>query len=234
MALPSIVAPHFTTKLPSNGVDVKFRPFLVKEEKLLLIAAESGERKDMIDAICQMLKNCVIEPEDIDPYSLAYFDFEYIFLRIRSKSVGETAQFKLKHDVENCGHMNDVEVKLDNIVYNTNEDHTDTFLLNDNIGVKMKYPNINSLTDFMDIDPTNVLDIFSTSIEYVYDQETVYNDFTQKDVLEFLESLSKEQFDKITRFFQTMPGSRLRAKYKCEKCDEEVETDVSGFEDFFG
>lgn len=233
MALPSIVAPHFTTKLPSNGVDIKFRPFLVKEEKLLLIAAESGERKDMIDAICQMLKNCVIEP-DIDPHSLAYFDFEHMFLHIRSKSVGETAQFKLKHDVENCGHMNDVEVKLDNIVHVRDEKHTDTFLLNDNIGVKMKYPDINSLSIFMDIKPDNILDVFSNGIEYVYDQDTVYDDFTKEDVSDFLESLSKDQFDKITNFYQTMPTSRLMMKYKCEGCGEEVETNITGFEDFFG
>jgi hypothetical protein len=211
MALPSIVAPHFTTKLPSNGVDIKFRPFLVKEEKLLLIAAESGERKDMIDAICQML-----------------------FLHIRSKSVGETAQFKLKHDVENCGHMNDVEVKLDNIVHVRDEKHTDTFLLNDNIGVKMKYPDINSLSIFMDIKPDNILDVFSNGIEYVYDQDTVYDDFTKEDVSDFLESLSKDQFDKITNFYQTMPTSRLMMKYKCEGCGEEVETNITGFEDFFG
>jgi len=232
MALPIIVAPEYTTILPSNDMEIKYRPFLVKEEKLLLFAAESGEKEDMVNSICQMMSNCIIEPE-IDPLAIPYFDFEYLFLHIRSKSVGETAEFKMKHDVEECGHMNEVEVRLDNIINKTDDTHTAIIQLTEDIGVKMKYPTIESVKDMMDIDAQNILAIFAKGIEYVYDKEQVYNEFSQKESVEFLESLSKEQFDKITEFYNTMPVSRLEVKYKCEKCEENVETQISGFENFF-
>jgi hypothetical protein len=232
MALPIIVAPEYTTNLPSNGLEVKYRPFLVKEEKLLLFAAESGEKEDMINSVCQMMSNCVISPE-LDPYTLPYFDFEYLFLHIRSKSVGETAEFQIKHDKEECEHMNTVTVRLDEIINKTDDDHTDKIDLTEEISVKMKYPTINSVKDMMNISADNILNIFADSIEYAYDKETVYDEFTGQESVEFLESLSKEQFDKITNFFNTMPVSRLEVKYKCEKCEENVETLISGFEDFF-
>lgn len=232
MALPIIVAPEYTTNLPSNGLEVKYRPFLVKEEKLLLFAAESGEKEDMINSVCQMMSNCVISPE-LDPYTLPYFDFEYLFLHIRAKSVGETAEFQIKHDKEDCEHMNTVTVRLDEIIHKRDEIHSDKIDLTEEISVKMKYPTINSVKGMLDITASNVLDIFANSIEYAYDKETVYDEFSKPDAVEFLESLSKEQFDKITSFFNTMPVSRLEVKYKCEKCEEDVETLISGFEDFF-
>jgi len=232
MALPIIVAPEYTTNLPSNGLEVKYRPFLVKEEKLLLFAAESGEKDDMINSVCQMMNNCVISPE-LDPHILPYFDFEYLFLHIRAKSVGETAEFKLKHDKEDCEHMNTVEVRLDEIINKLDENHTNNIQLTDDIGVRMKYPTIDSIKDMIDLKAEDILSIFSSGIEYVYDKEKVYDDFTKKESIEFLESLSKEQFEKITEFYNTMPVSRLKAEYKCEKCEEEVEQLISGFEDFF-
>ena len=232
MTLPVIVAPEYTTILPSNNMEIKYRPFLVKEEKLLLFAAESGEKEDMVGSICQMLQNCVIEPE-IDPLTIPYFDFEYLFLHIRSKSVGETAEFKLKHDKEDCEHMNEVSVRLDQIINKTDDSHTSTIQLTDDIGVKMKYPTIESVKDMIDIDAENILKIFASGLEFVYDKEQVYDEFTEQESIEFLESLSKEQFDKITAFYNTMPVSRLEVKYKCEKCGEDVETLISGFENFF-
>ena len=232
MALPIIVAPEYTTNLPSNGLEVKYRPFLVKEEKLLLFAAESGEKEDMINSVCQMMSNCVISPE-LDPHILPYFDFEYLFLHIRAKSVGETAEFKLKHDKEDCEHMNSVTVRLDEIINKTEDDHTNNIQLTDDIGVRMKYPTIDSIKDMIDLKAEDILNIFSSGIEYVYDKEKVYDEFSKKESIEFLESLSKEQFAKITEFYNTMPVSRLKAEYKCEKCEEEVEQLISGFEDFF-
>ena len=160
MALPNIVAPEYTATLPSNGLEVKFRPFLVKEEKLLLFAAESNERADMINAVCQMMKNCIIEP-DIEPDKLPFFDFEHIFLHIRSKSVGEAANFSIKHDVEECGHMNDVSVRLDKIIHKKEDNHDSKIQLNDTLGVKMKYPTIETIKQIEDINATNILEMFS-------------------------------------------------------------------------
>ena len=234
MALPNIVAPEFTTTLPSDKTEVKFRPFLVKEEKLLLFAAESEERKEMISAVSQMMKNCIISP-DIEPYKIPFFDFEHLLLHIRSKSVGETAEFMLKHDTEECGHMNKVSARLDNIVYKTDENHSDKIPLNEELGVKMKYPTIESISGMEgdEAKASEILDMLSSSIEYVYDKEEVYDDFTKEEANTFIESLSKEQFNKISEFFNTVPQSRIEVKYECEKCKEKVLTLVSGFESFF-
>jgi hypothetical protein len=232
MALPNIVAPEFTTTLPSNGVEVKFRPFLVKEEKLLLFAAESEERKEMIDAVCQMMKSCIISP-DIEPKKIPFFDFEHLLLHIRSKSVGETAEFMLKHDIEECGHQNKVNVRLDNITHKTDDNHKDKIQLNEELGVKMRYPNIDSISSIHDSNASDLFKVIIDSIEYVYDNENVYDDFSKEDVNIFIESLSKEQFSTMSNFFNTMPTSKLDVKYKCEKCGEDVETLISGFESFF-
>ena len=232
MALPIIVAPEHITKLPSNDMEIKYRPFLVKEEKLLLFASEGEDRVDMINAVCQMMKNCIISPE-VDPNTLAYFDFEHLFLHIRAKSVGETAEFMLKHDKEDCEHMNKVEIKLDSIVNKTDDNHNNKIQLNENVGVKMKYPTIETVKGLEAINAENILSVFSDSIDFVYDADTVYDDFSKEDADTFLESLTKDQFDKVTDFFNTMPVSRLEVKYKCEKCGDEVETLVSGFENFF-
>ena len=233
MALPSITAPEYTLTLPSNKKKVKYRPFLVKEEKLLLFAAESGEREEMMSAVAQMIDNCVLD--DIDSRKLPYFDFEHLFLHIRAKSVGETSTFIVKHDKEGCGHQNEVTVQLDKIIHQTDKDHKSSFQLTDKIGIKMKYPTIESIKTFIEIenDPTKILNMFTESIECVYDEDEVYDDFTKEEAVEFLESLSKEQFDKVALFFQNMPSSKIEVKYKCEGCGENVKTTVSGFEDFF-
>ena len=232
MALPNIVAPEFTTTLPSDKTEVKFRPFLVKEEKLLLFAAESEERKEMVSAVSQMMKNCIISP-DIEPNDIPFFDFEHLLLHIRSKSVGETAQFMLKHDKEECGHQNKVSTRLDNIIYKTDDDHTDKIQLNDELGVKMRYPTIAGISKIDENNTSELLDVIVNNIEYVYDKEEVYNDFSKEEANTFLESLSKEQFAKLSEFFNTMPVSRIEVKYECEKCKENVVTLVSGFESFF-
>ena len=129
--------------------------------------------------------------------------------------------------------MNGVSVRLDQIINKTDDSHTSTIQLTDDIGVKMKYPTIESVKDMIDIDAENILKIFASGLELVYDKEQVYDEFTEQESIEFLESLSKEQFDKITAFYNTMPVSRLEVKYKCEKCGEDVETLISGFENFF-
>jgi len=233
MALPNIVAPEYTTTLPSNDMEIKFRQFLVKEEKLLLFAAESEDREEMVNAVCQMMKNCVISPEDLEPKKIPYFDFEHLLLHIRSKSVGETADFMLKHDTEECGHMNKVVTRLDKIVYKTDEKHTDKILLNGDLGVMMKYPTIDSVKGLGEMDTKKLFDVVIDSIDYVYDNEKVYDDFSKEDINSFVESLSKDQFNNLSEFFNSMPISRIEVKYKCEGCNEDVEALVSGFESFF-
>jgi hypothetical protein len=139
----------------------------------------------------------------------------------------------LKHDTEECGHTNKVATRLDNIVYKTDEKHTDKIQLNEDLGVKMKYPTINTIKNLGEMDTKKLFEMIISSIEYVYDNEKVYDDFSKGDINTFLESLSKEQFTKVGEFFNTMPVSRIEVKYKCEGCNEDVETLVSGFESFF-
>ena len=226
--LPSLSAPEFTTTIPSSGKKIKFRPFLVKEEKILYFALESGETEDMVSAIKNIFENCILSEFDVN--NLAYFDFEYLFLMLRAKSVGETIDLKLKHDKDGCEHVNDISINIEDIKVHKEPNHTDKIMLNDDIGVKMKYPTIESLGVLND---ENTFDIIRDSIEYVYDQENVYDDFSKQDADNFLESLSKNQFELISEFFATMPKLRHEVKYKCKACKKTETVVLEGLQSFF-
>jgi hypothetical protein len=227
--LPSLQTPEFTTTVPSSGKEVKFRPFLVKEEKILYFALESGETGDIVSAIQKIFTNCILSDFKVD--DMAYFDFEYLFLMLRAKSVGESIELKLRHDVEDCGQVNDISINIEDIKVVTVPNHTDKIMLNDDIGVKMKYPTIENLSLVQQ--DQNTFDIIRDSIEYVYDQETVYDDFTKDEADNFLESLSKSQFELISEFFATMPKLRHEVKYKCKKCKKTETVLLEGLQSFF-
>lgn len=236
MGLPSITAPEYTLKLPSNDEEIKYRPFLVKEEKLLLFALESDKGEDKINAVAQMIDNCVLN-EKFKSKSLPYFDFESLLLHIRAKSVGETSTVTVQHNKEGCNHENEVVINLDKIVVDSDDKHENQFSLTDQYSIKMKYPTIQTIMNFAELknenDISKIIDMFADCIDCVYDGENVYDDFTKKEAVEFLESLSKEQFEKVALFFQTMPSSKIEVNYKCQGCGDEVKTMVSGFDDFF-
>ena len=228
--LPSIATPEFETTIPSSGQKIKFRPFLVKEEKILYFALESGEQNEMISAIKKIFENCILSEFNFD--KLSYFDFEYIFLMLRAKSVGESIELSLTHNVENCGHVNSLAINIEDIKMQTNENHNDKFMLNDDIGIKMKYPTIDTMGMIQD-QSSNSFDLVRNSIDFVYDNENVYDEFSDEEADAFLESLSKTQFEKITQFFETMPKLRHEVKYKCGKCNKEETVLLEGLQSFF-
>ena len=227
--LPSLSTPEFTAKVPSTDEEIRFRPFLVKEEKILFFALESGQTSDIVNAVKKIFENCILS--DFDFSKLAFFDFEYLFLMLRAKSVGETIELKMKHGKDDCEYINEFSINIEDIKVHFTDGHTDKIMLNDDIGVKMKYPTIEGMASYKD--QLDTFSIIRDSIEYVYDQETVYDDFTKDDAEKFLDSLSKTQFEKIAEFFNTMPKLRHEVKYKCKGCKKNETLLLEGLQSFF-
>ena len=229
MALPLLSTPEYDIEVPSTKETIRIRPFLVKEEKILLTALEGGDEKEIVKSIKQVMKNCILSDVEID--NLSFFDFEYIFLMMRSKSVGDVIELNLEH---HCGQMNKVSIDINSIQVQFSEDHSDTIKLNDDIGIKMKYPTISNTDMFTDTNDVNkVFEIMETSIDYVYDSETVYDEFTKEELKSFLESMDKDQLEKIMNFFNTMPSLEHEIEYTCTNCGEVQKYILRGISDFF-
>jgi hypothetical protein len=236
MPLPKLVSPTYELDLPSTGQTIKYRPFLVKEEKILLIAMESEDEKQITNAIKTILKNCVISKVKID--ELALFDIEYLFLNIRGKSVGEEINLRLPCPDDNETYV-DVVINIDEIKVSKSDDHDKNIKLNDSVGMVMKYPNLDMFikNNFGDgnSEIDDVFEIASTCIEQIYEGEDVYEvkNFTKKEVTDFLESLNTEQFLMVQKFFETMP--KLKHTVKVHNPNTGVESDVviEGLANFF-
>ena len=228
MALPLLVTPEYEMTLPSTKEKVKIRPFLVKEEKILLTAQQSEDKNDQIAAIKQILHNCILS--DIDVENISYFDFEYLYLNIRGRSVGNILEFSFTHD---CGTSHDIKLDLDTVEIKFIDGHETNIMVTDDIGVKMKYPTISKLNLFDDINEENMFEILENSIEYVYDQENVYDEFSSDEMKSFIESMNKTQIEKVADFFQTMPRLEHEVKYKCKGCKKNVNFTLRGLSNFF-
>jgi hypothetical protein len=210
MALPKIATPQYTLKLPSTGKNIKFRPFLVKEEKLLLMAMETSDENSTIETIKQIIKDCTNITVPID--SLPTFDIEYIFLKIRSKSVGESSKVLLTAPDDGETEVQ-VEINLAAIEISEDDEHDKTIKLSDTMGMVMRYPSLDTFVK-MNItgdderdEITQVFDLASDCIDNIYDENQVYpgSDSTKQEKIEFLEQLTSEQFQKVQKFFETMP-----------------------------
>jgi len=238
MALPMQSTPTFNLRVPSTGKTVRFRPFLVKEEKALLIAQQTEDMKVMVDTLRQVLKDCVLD--DIDVNKLATFDLEYMFLQIRGKSVGETVDLIFQCD-EDHGELNEkarvkITIDLSNIEVNKKEGHDSKIQLFNGVGVVMKYPTLEMAQDMADL--SNIDDIFNLvaeSIDYIYDGEEVYyaHEQTKAELLQFLNNLTTEQFLKVQQFFETMPKLSYEVDYKCPICGKEHNKVLEGLANFF-
>ena len=216
MPLPRIETPKYELIIPSSGKTVKYRPFLVKEEKILLIAMESEDDKQMMNAIEEIIKNCIYD-SDINVKELAIFDIEYIFLQLRSKSKGE--EISLTFDCEDCKSQIPVNLNLTDVEVVRTEGHENTIALSNNIGVVMKYPSLN-LKSKISPDNSEVENIFQSlafCLESIYDEETVYQavDQTEQEIMEFFESLPEKEFEKIQIFFNTLPVLKHEVELKC-------------------
>lgn len=228
--LPTLSVPEFKTTLPSTGKTIAFRPFLVKEEKVLLIALEDGSKEAVSNAIINLLDNCILT-KDIDAEKLPTFDVEYMFLQIRSKSVGESVDMYVRHGNDTiCDHKTKVSVKLEDITV-SGEIADGKIMLTDTIGIKLKYPSYSRYND--DKSTEMMFDNVYKNIEYVYDTENVYDDFSAEEIEEWINGLSKEQFDKILKFFNNIPKLSHKIEWTCEKCGKEDYAIVEGLKGFF-
>ena len=236
MALPKINTPTYELEVPSTGEKIKYRPFLVKEEKVLLIAMESGENEDVIQAVKQIVSECIFNKIKLG--DMPMFDIEYMFLRIRSKSVGEVSKLKILCPDDKETYAN-VEVDLTKVEVQVDDEHTNKIELSDKMGVIMKYPSIDSFSTsgISDITADNMIDVVAACIAQIYDKkgEEVFDskDSTKKELVDFVEQLNATQFQDIQKFFDTMPKLRHTVKVKNPTTKKESKVELSGLNDFF-
>ena len=236
MALPKINTPTYELEVPSTNEKIKYRPFLVKEEKILLIALESNENKQIIQAVKEIVAMCTFDKIDLG--NMPMFDVEYIFLQIRSKSVGETSNLKLlcKDDGETYA---DVKIDLGDIKVSVDEEHTNKIELTDEMGMIMTYPTIDSFmsTGISEITSSNMLEVIATCILQIYDKkgEEVFDakDQTKEELNDFIGQLNTKQFQEVQKFFDTMPKLQHTVVVKNPKTKVESEVVLNGLNDFF-
>lgn len=232
--LPSVATPKFVTQLPSTGQNISYRPFLVKEEKILLMALEGGDQKEIMNAVLEVVSNCL--ESDLDANDITTFDLEFLFLQLRGKSVGEVVELRVGHADSECTHRQRVNINLDDVKVEGVVSEG-KIMITDEIGIKLRYPNItdmdkinNALTNE---DTASSFDVVAMCVEYIYDTENVYNEFTNKEINDWLEGLGQQQFAKIAQFFQNVPALRHEIKYTCDKCGEVERIKLEGLESFF-
>ena len=236
MALPKLTTPTYELEVPSTDEKIQYRPFLVKEEKILLIAMESGKNEDIIEAVKQIVSECTFNKLNLG--TMPMFDVEYIFLQIRSKSVGEVSKLKLLCPDDNKTYA-EVEVKLDDVKVQVEDGHTNKIELDNDMGLIMTYPNIDSFKNsgVTTITASNMLDVIGTCILQIYEEdgEKVYDakDQTKKELSDFIENLQSKHFKKVQGFFDTMPKLRHTIKIKNPKTKKESEITLQGLNDFF-
>ena len=237
MALPKIDVPIYELTVPSTDEKIKYRPFLIKEEKILLIAMESGENEDIVQSVKQIVSECTFNKLKLG--NMPMFDVEYIFLQIRSKSVGEVSKLKILCRDDGETYAN-VEVDLTEIEVQVNDDHTNKIELTDEMGVIMKYPTIDSFSTagISDITPENMLDVIVACIDKIYDKkgEEVYDskDSSKKELMDFVEGMNTTQFQDVQAFFDSMPKLRHEITVVNPKTKNENIVALSGLNDFFG
>ena len=238
MPLPTIVTPTYELELPSTGKKIKYRPFLVKEEKLLVLALETENTKDISTAIKTVLKNC-IQSRGVKVDNLPTFDIEYLFLNIRGKSVGEEIEVNLISPDDNVTEV-PVTINVDDIKIQKNEEHDKRIKLDDSLVMEMRYPSldqfIKSNFDFGDeVTMDQSFDLIASCIDKIYNEEEVWStaDCTKKEVKEFLEQMNSMQFKEIEKFFETMPKLSHSVTFTNPKTKVESTVVLEGLSSFF-
>ena len=234
MALPKLQTPTYELEQPSSGEKIKYRPFLVKDQKVLMMASESGDEIQIRDSLIGIINSCTFGK--VDPNTIPMFDMEYLFLRIRGKSVGEKVELSLT-----CPDDNETKVSttlnLEDIGVTMKYDHTNTIEITDKIKIMMKYPTINDMMgvteDIADVD--KMISVMKRCVHEVHDGETVHNkvDMSDSDLSEFIDSLTTDQFEKITLFFDTMPKVAHTVKVTNPKTKKKGEVVIEGIGSFF-
>ena len=235
MALPSLNAtPSYELTVPSSGQKLKFRPFLVKEQKILMLAYESQDKKQVINAILDTLKSCI---ENVDVSKLTTFDVDYIFTQIRAKSVGE--KIDLQINCSQCNTANDININLDNVIMEVTEGEK-IIQLTDQIAVKLKYP---TYVDFIqkignmnsESQTETVMEVIISCMDSVMTEEENISlkDETKEEIEKFIDSMNSKQFEEVSEFVQNMPQMSYTFNLKCVSCEHEEEKVLRGLDDFF-
>lgn len=236
MALPKLGVPTYELILPSTGKPVKYRPFLVKEEKILLLALESEDEKEVINAVKNTLRACVLSRVKVD--QLPSFDLEYLFLKIRAAAVGEVIQMTVT-----CTDDGETTVKasinIDDVQVHKEEGHTNKIMLTDTMGILLSYPSMDRFIESQflnkDVDTDEVFNFIADHIEQIFDGDDVYDSTTttKKEFREFVEGLTSKQFEEIQKFYETMPRLTHTFKVVNPNTGNECEYTIEGLQSFF-
>ena len=245
MALPRVASPTYELTIPSSGEKVSYRPFLVKEEKTLLMAMEATDPKAMAKAMEDIISSCT--EGEVDLKSLASFDIEYFFLQLRGRSVGEIITINPRRPTsfkccEEAAEEDICEVKIniDDIIMDTSKITSSEIQVTDDIGIKMKFPQIETVQKYAtageDIEAADVFKLIIDCIEYIWDGDEIYKakDSTKKELNDFIESLSSSQFVNVREFFESMPRLTHTIDWECEKCKKSTPMIIEGIDSFFG
>ena len=239
MPLPKIATPTYELVLPSSSRKIKFRPFLVKEEKILILAMESQDSKQIANAVKDVISHCILT-RGIKVEKLSTFDIEYLFLNIRGKSVGEDIEVMITCPDDGKTQV-PASINIDSIKVITSDEHEKDIKLDDQYTLRMKYPSLNEFikTNFAATDNVNVddtFDLIASCIDQVYNEEESWTgaDCTKKELTEFLEQLNSAQFKDIEKFFDTMPKLSHKIKVKNPNTKVESEIVIEGLQNFFG
>ena len=238
MPLPKIVTPSFELTLPSNKKKVKYRPFLVKEEKILILAIESGGMKEITMAIKDVLKNCVLT-RGVKIDELPTFDIEYLFLNIRARSIGESIDLVITCPDDEKTQVT-TQIYIDEVKVKTNKGHSKDIKIDDTYTMRMKYPSLDQFVDenftFEEKESDNTFSLVASCIEMVFSKDEAWEgkDSTQEELVEFLEQLNSSQFKEVQKFFDTMP--KLSHDIEVENPETKVKSTVTleGLASFFG
>jgi hypothetical protein len=238
MPLPKIATPTYELELPSTGETVQYRPFLVKEEKVLVIALESEDTKQITTAIKSVIKNCVLT-KTVKVESLPTFDIEFLFLNIRGKSVGEELEVNIICPDDGETQV-PVKINLDDIKVQKNEEHSNRIKIDDSIMMEMKYPSLDQfIKNNFDFNEKNAMDqsfdLIGSCIDKIYTEDEVWvaSDVTKKEISDFLESMNSSQFKGIEKFFETMPKLSHTIKVRNPVTEIESEVILEGLASFF-
>ena len=235
MALPKIDAPTYELTLPSTDVKVKYRPFLVKEQKTLLILQESEDKRDIINGLQKIVTDCTFDKLNMS--KMPIFDFEYLFLKIRCKSVGETAELNLTCPDDNATTV-PVTINLDEIDVQVTEEHTDTIKITDNINMILRWPTV---YDVGDVESTtdnlvdNVIALLKKCITQINEGDTIHNrtDMSSEELDEFIDSLPTDAFEEVGKYFETMPQLLHVVNITNPNTKVDSEIVIQGLESFF-
>ena len=235
MSLPKLNAtPKYELTIPSLNKPVRYRPYLVKEEKVLMMSFESGDKKATLNAVVDTIFSCLEENNGINPNSLTTFDVEYMFTQIRAKSVGEVARIKVK--CNSCGHYNDQEIDLESVQVEVPKENI--IELTEDISIKMKYPSYRILIT-KDLESEKQIelgfDMIAECIDTIMtpEEQFVVKDQPKEELQEFIESFTTDQFEKIVNFLNGIPKMKKVLEFTCVSCNEDNKVKLEGMSDFF-